>query len=770
MRTKPGPRRYALFLLPCLALARPVVAAGPCPDASDPACRADSGWTMCRAPLASPLDRPSPEARLRAELLIEAGSAEYVAGTRAELDEGFEMSRLDQRLQATRGSYDRATGTFRATGDVYYRETGIALTGDAFRLQLDSNAGRIEQARYALVEQHARGRADRAAWDGAGHADLERATYTTCDPGDGSWLLTATRIDLDFDEGLGEAEDAVLRIADVPVFYTPWIQFPIDDRRRSGLLMPSIGNSSDSGFDLALPYYWNIAPNRDATFTPRVMSKRGLQLGTEYRYLYVTDDVRRFIQQGQFDLEVLPDDDIFGDDRVGLRVQHTGRPADHWSLGLDAGYVSDSEYLRDLGGTLAESNANFVTRRGYATYAAGDLGFSAQFDYRQPLVESRPYQALPRLLFDYAPYGEGLLRYGLDAEMVRYDRKEARNGNPEVTGLRLDLQPWFGASAQRPWGFLEPRVALRHTAYRLDDAGPGSDGRPTRTLPVASIDGGLFFDREAFGGTLRQTLEPRLFYLFVPYEDQRGLITNSRGSDVVFDTGLPRFSWNSLFRDNRFSGADRVGDANQLSVAITSRFVDDRNGSERARFDLGQILYFRDRKVTPPRREVDTSTTSPIVARATAYPGYDLSLSGELIWDPDKERTESGSLTVAYRPGARRLARVAYRTSRDTRREIIEQIDAGISWPIGGSWHAVGRWLYSIEASTSLETFVGFEYKSCCWATRLVLRDFVRDVQQPDTRDTAVMLQFELSGLGHLGDDVTGFLRASLPGYTGARP
>ena len=761
MRTKPGRRRNAPLALLCLLSVPSVAGAATCPDPADPACRPESGWTMCRAPLASPVVRPSAAERLRADLLIEAGRADYRVGRRADLEGGFTMSRLDQRLAAERGSYDLDAGTFHAEGDVFYRESGVALTGTALDLQLETNAGRIDAARYALVEQHGRGRADRATWDGAGHAALERATYTTCDPGDSGWLLSAARIDLDFEEGLGEAEDAVLRVGDVPILYTPWAQFPIDDRRRSGLLMPSFGNSSKSGFDLAVPYYWNIAPNRDATFTPRVLSKRGLQLGAEYRYLYAHDDDPRLTQQGELDLEVLPADDVYGDDRLGLRIEHAGRPAEQWSVGLAAGYVSDRDYLRDLGGSLAESNANYVERRGYAAYSAADWSLVGQFNYLQPLVATRPYQALPQLLFDYAPYGAGLLRYGLEGELVRYDRNDGADGLAEVTGLRLDVQPWLGARAERSWGYLEPRVGLRHTGYSLDDPLAGSDARPTRTLPVASLDGGLLFDRPVFDGALRQTLEPRLFYLHVPYENQVDLVTDQRGDEVVFDSGLPEFGWNSLFRDNRFSGADRVGDANQLSVAVSSRFVDDRSGAERARLDLGQIFYFRDRRVTLPGQAVETESSSPLVARATAHLGRGADVAGELVWDPHAGRTELGTLSLSYRPDLVRLVRLAYRDNGSD----IEQLDLGASWPLAANWHGVARWLYSLEAETSLETFAGFEYKSCCWAARLVLREYVPDTLFPDDKDTALMFQLELSGLGRLGDDITSFLSSSLPGY-----
>jgi LPS-assembly protein len=766
MRTKPGPSRYALLPLLSLLFA-PVTFAGSgkCADPTDPACRPQSGWTLCRVPLASPVTRPTAEERLRSELLIDAGRAEYFAGTRAELGDGFQMTRLDQVLQADRGSYDSASGTFHAVGDVYYREAGVALTGDELELAIDSGAGQVEAARYALVEQHARGSADRATWNGAGHAALERATYTTCDPGDGSWLLSASRIDLDFDEGLGEAEQAVLRLKGVPVFYTPWIQFPIDDRRRSGLLMPSFGNSSTSGIELAVPWYWNIAPNRDVTITPRLLSKRGLQLATEYRYLYQATDNPGSRQQGEVDFEILPGDDVYGDDRLGLRVVHDGQLPVGWQVGVDAGFVSDKDYLRDLGNSLAVSNTNYVDRRGYVSVTRSDWAFLGQVNYLQPLVEFQPYQALPQLLFDYTPYVEGPVRYGLDSELVHYDRSTLAGGFIPVTGTRLDLKPWLSAPIDRSWGYLDPRLAVRYTGYALDDQFAVSDSRPGRTLPQATLDGGLFFDRSAFGGRFRQTLEPRFFYLYTPYEDQDGLIRNSNGQSVVFDSTLPLFEWSSLFRDNRFSGADRVGDANQLSLAVSSRMIDDDSGVEHARFDLGQILYFRDREVTLPGQPVATESSSPIIGRVRASLDHNVGISGSLTWNPHTEHTDLGTLAVSYQPGQARLLHLAYRNNGDN----IEQTDIGVSWPLGAQWQGVGRWVYSLRDKTSLETFAGFEYKSCCWAARLVLREFVPDTLLPDDKNTAVMFQLELSGLARIGDDITGFLSGTLPGYTEPR-
>jgi LPS-assembly protein len=761
MRTKTGPSRYAPALLAQLLLAAPLAAAPACPDPDDPACFADSGWRMCRPPLASPVVRPDPAERLRADLHIDAGRAEYLAGERVELGDRFTMTRLDQVLSADRGDYDRASEVFNAFGDVRYRETGLVMSGDNLHLELDTGAATMDDVRYALPEQHARGIAEYATWDGERLAGFDAGTYTTCDPGDASWLLSAKRVDIDFEEGLGEAEHAVLRFKDVPIFYTPWIQFPVDDRRRSGLLMPSFGHSQDNGFELAVPWYWNIAPNRDATLTPRLMTDRGLQLATEYRYLYPGINGAP-TETGQIDVELLPDDDIYGDDRYALKLLHEGRPWAGWQVGVDAGYVSDDDYLRDLGGTLEQTNANYVGREAFVSVSRASWAFRGELRYLQPLIDQRPYQVLPQLTFDYSPYVDSPWRYGVENELVNFDKKDAPGGFEEVTATRLDLKPWVAYRAERSWGYLEPKVALQHTAFALRDELDGSDDSPTRTLPLTSVDGTLFLERPVFEGTFLQTLEPRFFYLYVPEDDdQDDLVRDANGRSVVFDSSLPQFGWGSLFRDNRFSSVDRVGDANQLTLAVTSRFIDNESGVERARLELGQIIYFEDREVTLPGGQPETDETSPVVAMGRASLGGGLNTSAEWVWDPHEETTEVGTFTISYQPELARLVRFSYRSDGDD----IEQTDIGFSWPLTPEWQVVGRWNYSLHESTSLETFAGFEYKSCCWAGRIVLREFVRDTDEPDDTDFALMFQLELSGLSRLGDDITGFLRKALPGY-----
>jgi len=325
--------------------------------------------------------------------------------------------------------------------------------------------------------------------------------------------------------------------------------------------------------------------------------------------------------------------------------------------------------------------------------------------------------------------------------------------------MRLDVAPWVGAEWARPWGYVRPEVALRHTRWALQDAFAAGNDDPTRTLPVTSIDAGLFFERPLLDGRLTQTLEPRLYYLYVPYDDQENLIRDRDGTDVVFDSIDPQLNFDELFQENRFTGADRFGDANQLTLALTSRWLD--GGHERARIGIGQVLYFRDRKVTLPGTARETDDTSPLVAEARAALGGGFSVHGAMNWDPHDEQTDLGAVTIDFRPASGRLARLGYRRIRGA----FEQTDVAVSWPLGDSWHAVGRWNYSLRASTTLETFAGIEYKSCCWSARMLVREFARDTETPNDRDLAVMFQIELKGLSRIGQNIGQFLTSAIPGY-----
>ncbi|MFA7388506.1 MAG: LPS assembly protein LptD, partial [Thiohalobacteraceae bacterium] len=540
----------------------------------------DSPWALCGA-----RSRPDlPAADLRgSELSADHAETEgqvYILAGDAVID------RAGRRVQADRIRYDEALGEVRAEGNVRLDEATLNLTGSSARLLLDSDQGEIQDVRYRVYAQHARGRAETARQESAVRKVFEEATYTTCDEEREAWRLNARNVVLREDEGVGTARHAWLEIADVPVLYTPYMSFPIDDRRKSGLLVPSWGSSQNSGAEFALPYYWNIAPHRDATITPRLLAKRGLQMQGEFRYLNPTNS-------GALGLEYLPGDREFNDeDRRLVRIDHSGRPFARLSTAVHAADVSDDRYFEDLGTDLEVSSTTHLERLAQATYFGTGWSLTGRVQDFQTVDRTIPsaadaYARLPQLLFHAAPrtrpYGVEL---DLASELVQFDHDDL------VTGTRLDLQP----KASLPLGgaawFLTPAASVRYTQYKLEDQPANQPEDPSRTTPIASLDSGLFFERNLgwFGNDLLQTLEPRAFYLYVPHRDQSDL--------PVFDTALRDFSFYQMFEDNRFTGADRMGDANQLTLAATTRLLDPGTGTQYASLSLGEIFYFRDREVT----------------------------------------------------------------------------------------------------------------------------------------------------------------------------
>lgn len=709
-------------------------------------------WRQCGPVATGVVSMPDAAARRAAPLLLDAGRAEYLADERLELSGAVRLQRADQSLAAGHALYDAAAGRLVADGGVEYTEAGQWLAGERIELELNSDAGWIEAGRYALPGQHLRGSARRAEWDGADRTVMTDATYTSCDPGDPGWVLEAGRIDIDRVAGRGTARDVVLRVGDLPLFYSPVLWFPIDDRRVSGFLPPSLEQSDARGLEVATPYYWNLAPQHDATLTPRLSARRGLQLDLEYRYLYRLGD-RPAPQRGQFDIEYLPDDRAYGDDRMALRLQHTGSPAPRWETNLDLAWVSDDDFLRDLGSELETIGTSHLRREARVAYDTDDWSLDALASFRQPLDGSRPYQTLPNVAFDYHPAAAGPLRFGLRGDWTRYDRAARSDGLRDVTGDRIDLAPWAAYRTEADWGYVESRLTLRHTGYRLDDLLAGSDATPQRTLPLLSVDAGLYLDRLE-DGTRRQSLEPRVRYLYVPYRDQEALIRNIDDDAVTFDASLPALDFARLFHDNRFSGLDRVGDANQLSMALTSRWYDAQGEWARAR--VGQILYFRDRTVVLPGGTAGTDASSSLLADTTLRLGGGYEAGARLHWNPHTRDTELLTLDLAYHGPDRREASLGYR-----RDAGIEQADLRIAWPLGDRWRGYGRWRHSLRDGQRLEALAGFTYDSCCWSARLLARDYQVDAAT-GAHDLALLFQIELKGLSRFGHEMRQYVGDAL--------
>ena len=669
------------------------------------------------------------------------------------------VKRGGQELQANRATYNQTSGIVTAQGDIQLRDSEIILNSEQAEWSLVDDSGSMIDAEYRLRESHARGHASHVFRQGTIHTTLKNASYTTCPVGDNSWLLNATNVNLDHDRAIGTAEDVVIRLGGWPIFYTPYISFPLNDDRKSGFLTPSIGNSDETGFDVRTPYYWNIAPDMDAILTPRYMSERGLMLNGEFRYLYDRGE-------GQVNAGFLADDDLkkngddfnpyYHKDRKHFSLQHKSKFFTNWKADIDYNYVSDDDYLEDFGSTLSLASTTHLNRRLKVGYTGDNWEFIGRLQGYQTLTDaSKPYQRLPQLkLRGSLPDQFMGLTYGMTAEYVDFEHDD------DVAGQRFDIEP----SVSLPWtsaaAFITPRLALRHTRYDLDDnVTPGLDKSPTRTLPIASIDSGLFFERDMTlgGSSYIHTLEPRAFYLYIPERNQ---------SDIpVFDSSLRTFNMGQLFAYDRFSGSDRVGDANQLSLALTSRIIDRQTGRENFRASIGQIRYFSDRDVVI-NEDVGTRSDSDYVAEIAASIAEEWSVRGEIQWNPHGDTSNMSALQLRYRGDNGRILNLSHRYRRDGASELdgLEQVDISARIPFNNQWSMVGRWYRSLKDSRTLEGLLGIEYQNCCWATRLVARNYINDADDDD-RNLAIFFQLELKGLGDFGEKTEKLLERSILGY-----
>jgi LPS-assembly protein len=634
----------------------------------------------------------------------------------------------DQRLTTDELVYDPETGEALLPGWLEYSDALMRMTAANARYDTQASSGRFENVRYYIAGAAGAGNAGLVRMVDETHARVRRFDFTTCDVEDPDWQLKAGDVKLDFERGVGTARNARLEFKGVPILYSPWLRFPLDDARKTGFLYPQLGSSSDNGIEIAAPFYWNIAPNMDATFTPRLIGERGLMLGTEYRFL-----TRR--QRGTFNLDYLPDDDETGSDRWLGRIRHQARLAPNWSTQLRFNRVSDADYFLDLGNELDATAIQFL--RSDLSIAGRGRYWRMQttFDTFQVLdddvrPEREPYDRLPRVEFDGDWPLPGGLSLRMDSEAVYFDRAEG------VTGMRLDAIPELAWRLVRPAGFFEPAVALRATGYSLDDRAPAADDTPTRVQPIVSIDGGLVFERRTTGGRL-QTLEPRAFYLYVPGRDQSDL--------PVFDARELTFSFAQLFQTNRFSGADRQADANQLTLALTSRLLDDANGRSIVDASVGQIVYFDDPSTGLPGDPPDDRSVSATVGEINWQPADDVLLSAGLQWDPDDDETDVAAFGLSWKGEDARQVQFGYRFRRDS----VDQVDVRARYPLTRSLNLIGRFDYSFADDTTLELLGGVEYESCCWAIRASVRRYIRD--RESEKRTAFFVELHLKGLGSLG-------------------
>jgi LPS-assembly protein len=706
-----------------------------------------SAWAVCPPPPDRDYDLQDSGDPQEAPTHLKGNLAERTGAGKLTLIGDAEAQRGYQRLRAERLIYNEADATVEAEGEVVYDEPLLNIIGTDGKFWLNENRGELFTTRFWFYGRHGRGDAKKAYLVKPGISRFKKAMYTTCAEDSNTWSLRATKVTLDENTGTGVARNARLNIKDVPVLYTPYISFPIDDRRKTGFLIPSFGSSDNSGFELKTPFYWNIAPNYDALITPRYLQDRGTQLNTEFRFLTAR-------QEALMRVEYLHKDDITDDKRSRVIVRDKMRFSPNLTANIDYDRVSDKDYLNDLGDSLSLASITHLRRTGQIDYTTDWWKLGVGVDDYQTVDETitqqnRPYQRLPRVTFEAESPARPLgLESQLASEVVRFD------GDQRVTADRLDLWPsvswpYRGAALEST-----PKFGLRYTDYKLDNQGVGQSKHPSRSTPFFSLDNTVFFERDLsiIGQRYTQTLEPRVFYLYVKGENQQDL--------PLFDTSEPTFSYRELFEENRFNGADRMGDANQVALAVTTRLIDPNSGAERLHASLGQLFYLANRNVTLNNTAPETDSESNIAGELEMALSRSWSGKADLIWNPHDSNAERANARIQYHPGFRKIANISYRYLKGEQ----NQIDMSVLWPLSPSWHVVGRWYYDIGDSQKLETLAGIEYDSCCWGVRFVTRDYIDSDSKANNR--VYMAQIVLKGLATFGSKIESVLEDGILGYS----
>jgi len=675
-------------------------------------------------------------------------------------------------LRADTIDFDQVRNTVDADGTVQlYRRTDSYRGPHAF-YELDTDSGRLAKGDFTIEPRikpklagntlrtdPARGSADLTEFLGQDLVRLLGVRYTTCTPDNEAWVMRATEIEIDQEEQQGTARNAIVEFKGVPVFATPWMRFPVGDERQSGFLSPTFGVTSTRGVEFSVPYYLNIAPNRDYTLTPRVLGKRGLELGNEFRFLGTT-------YSGVVVANVLNNDRQTDSRRWLFRALYN-QDLSQYQRGL-SGYVnyqrvSDDNYLSDFSTSIVGAANRQLTQE--AGFRWGGPGWNAllrkqNFQVLQDPVNpvGTPYNREPQLSVKAYKYDVAGFDLNLDTDATRFTHPFDRPGMPNavVTGNRVVAIPSVSYPLLAPGAFLTPKVQVSAASYSLDGASIPTDSvfrqNYQRAIPTVSLDSGLIFERESsfFGRGYVQTLEPRVFYVRTPYRDQ--------SAAPVFDTALADFSYAQMFTENSFSGYDRVSDANQLTTAVTTRFLEAETGLERFRGAIGQRFYFSERRVGIGTAPLSNATKSDYIVLAGGDLTNTLSADSTVQFDAQTRKTYRATATARWRPEPGTSLNINYRYLR----EQLQQIDVGGQFPVGPRWSVLARANYSTLEHRLVEGIAGFEYDGCCWVGRVVLQRYATSAI---TQTTGFFFQLELNGLARAGNSPLDALRRNIPGY-----
>lgn len=698
------------------------------------------------------------------------------------IDGNAELRRGPTAIRADRIEYYQPDDTVKTRGNVRISNSGNQFRGDELQIRLDTFEGYFTRPDYSFLSNGGNGRAERIDFIDDRRLVARNANFTTCERSDEKtwqpdWVLTGSSFSFDLDEEVGVARDAVLRFKDVPILAFPAISFPLSDKRKSGLLPPSINVDSTSGVEVTQPYYLNIAPNRDATFSPTIMSKRGIDLGAEYRYLESS-------YSGKLNANLMPGDKLRNADRWSYSLQHSGTidtgvtAIGNLGLNLNLNRVSDNNYWRDFprsGNSLTQrllsSDAQLYWSQGYLSTSVRTLKWQTLQDSTSPIVP--PYDRLPQLTAAYTRVntplaGVGGFDWSVDADFTSFSADKGLTGQPNSDRLVTRAQishPWIS-----PGGFITPKLQLNATSYRFDAPLGNGSTAASRVVPTFSLDSGLQFERPAsfFGRSFTQTLEPRAFYVRTPYRDQ-SLLPN-------YDSGANDFNFATIFTENAFVGNDRISDANLLTLGLTSRLLDPDTGAEAVRFGVAQRLRFEDQRVTLPGVLPVTDRISDLLVGTTINWVPQWTFDGTVQYNPKTKQSERSTFGARYSPGDYRVINLSLRRQRN----VSNLVDVGWQWPLndlwgdkgqdlgagrgqgGGRFYSVGRLNYSVPDKKLVDTVLGIEYDGCCWIGRVVLQ---RSQSSTASSTTRIMFQLELVGFSRIGANPLETLKTNIPHY-----
>lgn len=688
----------------------------------------------------------------RLPVFIDADQLQGRQETDVEASGKARLRTRDKALFADWLLYKSTENEVEAAGNVRLEQNGDVFEGTRLKLNVDTEKGYLQEPRFTLGAQGARGEAKEFIFVGENRYRIDQSRYTTCGPGQDDWFIRTRELDLDRNTEVGTARDASVVFMGTPFLYLPWMDFPLSSNRKSGFLSPTIATGGKVGAEFSIPYYWNIAPNRDATFTPHVMSRRGFMLGSEFRYLEPS-------YRGELRMEVLPNDLVSERDRYAVFARHL-QSWGAWNFLVNAQKVSDDNYFRDLSTQIQATSRTLLPReviaqRGGAIGSSGAWGFSGQVQQWQTLQDPQapltpPYDRMPQLTFASNNYDVFNTDIGFTGTYVDFRHPTL------VNGTRTVAYPNISVPLQTSYGHLVPKLGLHHTRYEITGNARTTTATysdQTRSVPIFSTESGLVLERSAsfFGKPFLQTLEPKLMYVYIPYRDQSRLPN--------FDSGVSDVNFASIFSENLFSGSDRINDANQLTTGVSSRLLDPATGVEQLRVGIAQRFYFKEQQVTLPGAPARTSNSSDVLAALSGRLTRDLLAEAAIQYNREFSETRKLVVGARYQPDVGKVLNASYRFTRG----VLENIDFSAQWPVARGWTGVGRMNYSLRDGRIAEGLAGFEYNGDCWVLRIVTYNVAVST---GNSSRSVFVQLELNGVAKVGSNPLDVLRQNISGYT----